>query len=76
MTIPSFTAEASLDRRSGESYRPKAWSHGQSEGAIQPAQPLSFLKCVGDCFHECLAFHPPSKAGCMTMCRILCRLGG
>jgi hypothetical protein len=73
MTIPGFTAEASLDRWSGESYRPQAWSQGRAEGAVQPA---NYWNCIGDCFQECLAYHPPSKAGCMAMCRVVCRLGG
>ena len=57
MTIPAFTPEASLDL-SGQTCRAQAWSRGHAKGAVQPAS------CIGQCFQECLAYHPPSKVSC------------
>jgi hypothetical protein len=68
MRVPGFTAEISL-ARTDERYV-MAWAGDQAGVSVRPAS------CIGECFQECIAWPPgPSKAGCMAMCRRLCRLG-
>jgi hypothetical protein len=75
MTLPEFTAEASLKDTSH--HYPMAWSVNQADGAIMPAKafPISdcYFWCMFNAKRRCLALCPAHSIDCIPMCLIRAR---
>jgi hypothetical protein len=71
MTMPGFTAEASL-YRPGAHYRGTV-TFGQTEGTLQPAQDANCLaRCRAACNLSCSGLFGRERAMCIRECRLEC----